>query len=45
MAKKLNGRALNVGTLRISEDGRSLTQTYWRPERPGEKAVMVYEKQ
>jgi hypothetical protein len=43
--KKLNGQILNVGSLRISGDGRTLTETYWRPEAPDVKAVLVYEKQ
>jgi hypothetical protein len=45
MAKKLNGQILNVGSLRISGDGRTLTETYWRPEAPDVKAALVYEKQ
>jgi hypothetical protein len=45
MTKKVGGRVLNVGYLRISADGRSLTESYWSPERPDEKAVLVYEKQ
>jgi hypothetical protein len=45
MAKKLSGQTLNVGSLRISGDGRTLTETYWRLETPDVKAVLVYEKQ
>ena len=45
MTKKLNGRTLNAGSLRVSADGRILTETYWRPEAPDVKAVLVYEKQ
>jgi hypothetical protein len=44
MTKKLDGRVLSVGYLRISADGRSLTESYWTPGRPDEKAVLVYEK-
>jgi hypothetical protein len=44
MAKKLNGQILNVGSLRITGDGRTLTETYWRPETPNVKAVLVYER-
>ncbi|SPE17937.1 exported hypothetical protein [Candidatus Sulfotelmatomonas gaucii] len=42
---KLNGRATNAGYWQISADGRSLTDSYWEPGRPNEKAVLVYEKQ
>jgi hypothetical protein len=42
---KMNGRVLSVGYFRISADGRTLTDSYWQPNRPGEKAVLVYDKQ
>jgi hypothetical protein len=45
MTKKLNGQVLDVGYLQITPDGRSLTESYWSPEGPDEKAVLVYEKQ
>jgi len=45
MTKKLNGRILTAGLLRLSEEGQTLTETYWRPENPSLKAVLLYEKQ
>ncbi len=42
---KVKGEVANVGYWRISGDGRSLTESYWSPARPNEKAVLVYEKQ
>jgi hypothetical protein len=45
MTKKLDGQVLSIGYLQITADGRSLTESYWSPERPNEKAVLVYEKQ
>jgi len=44
-ARKRNGRVVSVGYWRLSEDGRSLTETYWVPNRPAEKEVLMYEKQ
>jgi hypothetical protein len=45
VTKKLNGQIVNLGILRISTDGHTLTETYWRPQNPEEKAVIVYERQ
>ncbi len=44
-ASKVKGRVVSVGTMRLSGDGRLLTETYWPPGRPSDKAVLVYEKQ
>jgi hypothetical protein len=43
--KKADGRVINQGSLRLSADGRTLTEEYWPPSRPDEKAVLVYDKQ
>ena len=45
MTKRLSGEVLNVGSLKISKNGHTLVETYWRPERPDERAAMVYDKQ
>ena len=42
--KKLRGKVVNQGSLRLSADGCTLVEEYWRPERPDEKAVLVYER-
>lgn len=42
---KQDGQVVSVGYWQISADGRSLTESYWVPGRPTEKAVLVYEKQ
>ncbi len=42
---KMHGQIVSVGYWRISADGRSLTDSYWVPSSPKEKAVLVYEKQ
>jgi hypothetical protein len=43
--RKLGGQITNQGSLRLSADGRTLVEEYWRPDRPNEKAVLVYERQ
>lgn len=45
LTKKLDGQVHSIGYLQISPDGRSLTESYWSPDRPDEKAMLVYEKQ
>jgi hypothetical protein len=42
---KLYGQVVSLGYWQISADGRSLTESYWVPSSPNEKAVLVYEKQ
>jgi len=42
---KMHGQIVSVGYWRISADGHSLTDSYWVPSSPNEKAVLVYEKQ
>jgi len=39
------GRVYREGTLRLSDDGRTVVQESWVPERPNEKDSIVYEKQ
>jgi hypothetical protein len=43
--QKLGGRVINQGVLKLSVDGRTLTDEYWTPDRPDLKATIVYEKQ
>jgi hypothetical protein len=42
--KKVQGKIVNQGSLRVSADGRILVEEYWRPG-SNEKAVLVYDKQ
>jgi hypothetical protein len=42
--QKIGGRIINQGVLRLSADGRTLTDEYWTPDRPDLKAARVYEK-
>ncbi len=42
---KMHGQIVSVGYWRISADGHSLTDSYWVPSSPNEKAVLVYQKQ
>jgi len=39
------GRVIREGTLRLSDDGRTLTKESWVPQRADEKDFFVYEKQ
>lgn len=43
--RKIGGKIVNQGALRLSADGRTLTEEYWPPSRPDEKATLTYEKQ
>jgi hypothetical protein len=43
--RKFNGQIINEGSLKLSGDGRTLVEEYWRPDRPSERAVLVYERQ
>jgi hypothetical protein len=45
ITRKLGGQIVNQGFFRLSEDRRTLVEEYWRPERPNERAVLIYEKQ
>jgi len=42
---KSSGRIIHQGTLELSADGRTLTDTWWRPGQPDRKTVLVYQKQ
>ena len=41
VTKKLNGQIVNLGILRISTDGHTLTETYWRPQNPEESCDRI----
>jgi len=41
---KRHGKPFSQGTLELSDDGRTITETWWNPERPDEKGKFVYEK-
>jgi hypothetical protein len=42
---KLAGKVISEGTLTLSPDGKTLTDTSWSPGKEGEKTSQVYEKQ
>jgi hypothetical protein len=42
---KSNGIALHQGSLKLSDDGRVITESWSNPGRPTDKGVLVYEKQ
>ena len=43
--RKVNGIVINEGFLKLSADGRALTEEYWSPRMPAQRAVLVYDKQ
>jgi hypothetical protein len=43
--RKMDGKIVNQGSLRLSADGHTLIEEYWPPSRPDERATLVYEKQ
>jgi hypothetical protein len=43
--KKVGNNIVNQGFLRLSMNGRTLVEEYWRPSQPEQKARLVYDKQ
>jgi hypothetical protein len=41
---KLHGKAFSQGSLGLSSDGRTITDTWWSPDRPSDRGTLVYEK-
>jgi hypothetical protein len=41
---KRNGKVLTQGSLKLSNDGRIITESWWNPDRPTGKGTLVYEK-
>lgn len=41
---KRNGKVLTQGSLELSDDGRTITNSWWNPDRPDDKGTLVYEK-
>ncbi len=41
---KSNGKVLIQGSLELSDDGRSITESWWNLDHPSSKATFVYEK-
>jgi hypothetical protein len=42
---KQNSKVLTQGSLELSSDGRSITNSWWPPDRPADKSTLIYEKQ
>jgi hypothetical protein len=40
---KRNGKVLTQGSLKLSDDGRSITDSWWNPDKPAAKSTLVYE--
>jgi hypothetical protein len=41
---KRSGKVLTRGSLELSNDGSTITDSWWSPDRPTEKSTFVYEK-
>jgi hypothetical protein len=41
---KRNGKVLIQSSLELSADGRAITESWWNPDQPSNKATFVYEK-
>lgn len=41
---KYNGNALAQGSLELSDDGKVVTESWWNPDRPADKGMLVYDK-
>jgi hypothetical protein len=41
---KRNSKVFSQGSLKLSNDGRTITDTWWNPDRPDDKGTLVYEK-
>jgi hypothetical protein len=42
---KRNGKVVTRGSLKLSNDGTTIIDSWWNPDRPDDKATLVYEKQ
>ncbi len=45
VVRGFQGRVVNLGSIKISADGRTLIEEFWNPDRTDLKTVLVYEKQ
>jgi hypothetical protein len=42
---KRQGKLFSQGTLELSNDGRTITDSFWNPDRPAAQGTLVYEKE
>jgi hypothetical protein len=42
---KLQGKVFTQSSLKLSNDGRTITGSSWSPDRPGDKSTLIYERQ
>ena len=42
---KHQGKVFSQGTLELSKDGRTITDSWWNPNKPAAKSTLVYERQ
>lgn len=39
-----NGQVFSQGSLELSDDGRAITESWWKPDKPANKSTLYYEK-
>lgn len=39
-----NSKGLTQGSLELSDDGRTITESWWNPDQPNDKGTLIYEK-
>ena len=44
MVTKRHDKVFSQGPLKLSNDGRIITNSWWNPDRPSDKAALVYDK-
>jgi hypothetical protein len=44
MVTKRDGKVFTQGSLKLSNDGRMITDSWWNPDRPTDRGTLVYEK-
>jgi hypothetical protein len=44
MVTKRYGKVFNQSSLELSKDGRTMTDSWWNPDRPADKGTLVYDK-
>ena len=41
---KRNGKVLTQGSLKLSNDGKIITESWWNPDRPSDQGTLVYDR-
>jgi hypothetical protein len=44
MVTRRHGKVFDQGSLELSKDGKTITHSWWNPDRPADKGTLVYDK-